>query len=129
MKSGNQVVGTKRTLVFHIGRAPRGERTEWIMHEYCIHGASQDALVVCRLRKNADFRASSSQRQMEDGLVQDDDYVGQTGGGGSERETKSYLVDEPDLQISNGDIAESSNVVEVRFFFFFLMFLYEKVNL
>ncbi|CAF1833572.1 unnamed protein product [Brassica oleracea var. botrytis] len=113
VKSGNQIVGTKRTLVFHIGRAPRGERTEWIMHEYCIHGASQDALVVCRLRKNADFRASSSQRQMEDGLVQDDDYVGQTGG--SEREKKSYLVDEPEqLQISNGDIAESSNVVEYQ---------------
>ncbi|XP_009103591.1 NAC domain-containing protein 40 isoform X1 [Brassica rapa] len=113
VKAGNQIVGTKRTLVFHIGRAPRGERTEWIMHEYCIHGASQDALVVCRLRKNADFRASSSQRQMEDGLVQDDDYVGQTGG--SEREKKSYLVDEPEqLQISNGDIAESSNVVEYQ---------------
>ncbi|KAF8111151.1 hypothetical protein N665_0076s0146 [Sinapis alba] len=114
VKSGNQIVGTKRTLVFHIGRAPRGERTEWIMHEYCIHGASQDALVVCRLRKNADFRASSSQRQMEDGLVQDDDYVSQPGGG-SEKETKSsYLVDEPELQISNGDIAESSNVVEYQ---------------
>ncbi|CAH8302656.1 unnamed protein product [Eruca vesicaria subsp. sativa] len=112
VKSGNQIVGTKRTLVFHIGRAPRGERTEWIMHEYCIHGASQDALVVCRLRKNADFRASSSQRQLEDGLVQDDDYVGQTGG--SEREKNSYLVDEPELQISNGDITESSNVVEYQ---------------
>ncbi|CAH2060933.1 unnamed protein product [Thlaspi arvense] len=111
VKSGNQIVGTKRTLVFHIGRAPRGERTEWIMHEYCIHGAAQNALVVCRLRKNADFRASSSQRQMEDGLVQDDDYVGKTGGG-SESEKKAYSIYESELQISNGDIRESSNVVE-----------------
>ncbi|VVB13687.1 unnamed protein product [Arabis nemorensis] len=110
VKSGNQIVGTKRTLVFHIGRAPRGERTEWIMHEYCINGAPQDALVVCRLRKNADFRASSSQRQMEDGLVQDDDYVGQTGA--SEKDNKSCSVNEPELQIPNGDITESSNVVE-----------------
>ncbi|XP_010417881.1 PREDICTED: NAC domain-containing protein 40 [Camelina sativa] len=110
VKSGNQVVGTKRTLVFHIGRAPRGERTEWIMHEYCIHGAPQDALVVCRLRKNADFRASSSQRHIEDGVAQDDGYVGQSGG--SEKEEKSYSVYDSELQISNGDIAESSNVVE-----------------
>ncbi|EOA27430.1 hypothetical protein CARUB_v10023568mg [Capsella rubella] len=111
VKSGNQVVGTKRTLVFHIGRAPRGERTEWIMHEYCIHGAPQDALVVCRLRKNADFRASSSQKQMEYGVVQDDGYVGQRGGG-SEKEEKSHSVSDSELRISNGDIAESSNVVE-----------------
>lgn len=41
VKSGNNVVGTKRTLVFHVGRAPKGERTEWIMHEYCMHGRSQ----------------------------------------------------------------------------------------
>ncbi|CAI0398411.1 unnamed protein product [Linum tenue] len=56
VRSGSAVIGTKRTLVFHIGRAPRGERTEWIMHEYCTKQNLQDSLVVCRLRKNMDFR-------------------------------------------------------------------------
>uniref|UniRef100_A0A803KR74 NAC domain-containing protein n=2 Tax=Chenopodium quinoa TaxID=63459 RepID=A0A803KR74_CHEQI len=55
VKSGSNVIGTKRTLVFHIGRAPKGERTEWIMHEYCMSGKAQDALVVCRLRKKCDY--------------------------------------------------------------------------
>ncbi|KAK2640805.1 hypothetical protein Ddye_022568 [Dipteronia dyeriana] len=55
VKSGNDAIGTKRTLVFHIGRAPKGERTEWIMHEYCMEGKSQDSLVICRLRKNIGF--------------------------------------------------------------------------
>ncbi|KAL4359621.1 hypothetical protein AHAS_Ahas08G0095700 [Arachis hypogaea] len=44
VKSGQDVIGTKRTLVFHLGRAPKGERTEWIMHEYCVNDKSQKEL-------------------------------------------------------------------------------------
>ncbi|KAL7116062.1 hypothetical protein ACP275_04G219400 [Erythranthe tilingii] len=55
VKSGSNLIGTKRTLVFHTGRAPKGQRTEWIMHEYCTSEKSDDAMVVCRLRKNRDF--------------------------------------------------------------------------
>ncbi|XP_057956577.1 NAC domain-containing protein 40-like [Malania oleifera] len=60
VKSGSKVIGTKRTLVFHIGRAPKGERTEWIMHEYCMCEKSQESLVICRLRKNHEFRLAET---------------------------------------------------------------------
>jgi len=58
------LVGMKKTLVFYRGRAPKGEKTKWIMHEYrlegdnCPAGVNKDEWVVCRI-----FQKSSVARQ------------------------------------------------------------------
>uniref|UniRef100_A0A1J3CDP6 NAC domain-containing protein n=1 Tax=Noccaea caerulescens TaxID=107243 RepID=A0A1J3CDP6_NOCCA len=57
------LVGMKKTLVFYRGRAPKGEKTNWVMHEYRLDGiysyrnlpkSARDEWVVCRVfHKNA----------------------------------------------------------------------------
>ncbi|GLT50955.1 hypothetical protein SLA2020_324050 [Shorea laevis] len=54
----SELVGMKKTLVFYRGRAPRGEKTNWVMHEYRIHSksafrTSKDEWVVCRVFKKS----------------------------------------------------------------------------
>ncbi|MCO5575046.1 hypothetical protein L7F22_028843 [Adiantum nelumboides] len=54
------LLGVKKTLVFYKGRAPSGERTDWVMHEYQLVTASERAsppLVVCRVVKKKSKRS------------------------------------------------------------------------
>ncbi|KAJ4821822.1 hypothetical protein Tsubulata_017815 [Turnera subulata] len=57
-KGKGSLVGMKKTLVFYRGRAPKGEKTNWVMHEFRLEGkfsyynlpkAAKDEWVVCRV--------------------------------------------------------------------------------
>ncbi|KAL6845759.1 hypothetical protein ACP4OV_024334 [Aristida adscensionis] len=55
---GKALVGSKKTLVFYTGRAPKGEKSGWVMHEYRLHGvpraaASRNEWVLCRVFKKS----------------------------------------------------------------------------
>lgn len=49
------IVGTVKTLIFHLGHAPKGERTDWVMYEYRIldeklaAAGVQDNYVLCKV--------------------------------------------------------------------------------
>ncbi|GMI91405.1 hypothetical protein HRI_002809800 [Hibiscus trionum] len=53
--STGALLGMKKTLVFYKGRAPRGEKTKWVMHEYRLDGdfscrpSCKEEWVICRI--------------------------------------------------------------------------------
>lgn len=62
------LVGMKKTLVFYKGRAPKGEKTNWVIHEYRVEGkpslqtppkASKNEWVICRV-----FHKSSGEKKV-----------------------------------------------------------------
>lgn len=62
-------IGMRKTLVFYTGRAPHGQKTDWIMHEYRLeddtnHNNShlhEDGWVVCRVFKKKNQRCFQPQ--------------------------------------------------------------------
>ncbi|GER45994.1 NAC domain protein [Striga asiatica] len=62
---GNVLVGMKKTLVFYRGRAPKGHKTNWVMHEYRLENKpafkpTKEEWVICRV-----FEKSSTVKKCE----------------------------------------------------------------
>ncbi|KAD4584154.1 hypothetical protein E3N88_21755 [Mikania micrantha] len=55
--SKHELVGMRKTLVFYEGRAPNGQKSDWIMHEYRLESdenattTQEEGWVVCRVFK------------------------------------------------------------------------------
>ncbi|XP_022134756.1 NAC domain-containing protein 100-like [Momordica charantia] len=66
---GKSLVGMKKTLVFYGGRAPKGEKSDWVMHEYRLEGklsalnlpkTAKNEWVICRV-----FQKNSSGKKID----------------------------------------------------------------
>ncbi|KAI4342434.1 hypothetical protein MLD38_027062 [Melastoma candidum] len=67
------LVGMRKTLVFYLGRAPKGRKTNWVMHEFRVEGSfyhprlQQDEWVLCRVfNKSGDHGIVDSTRSEGD---------------------------------------------------------------
>ncbi|XP_061951906.1 NAC domain-containing protein 55-like [Populus nigra] len=80
--SANQVIGSKRTLVFYRGKAPGGDKTNWIMHEYRARnsdgapkrtndGMRLDEWVLCRIHNRNDGPPTNRINGLQDDEIED----------------------------------------------------------
>nr|XP_034918292.1 NAC domain-containing protein 1-like [Populus alba] len=80
--SANRVIGSKKTLVFHRGKAPGGDKTNWIMHEYRASnsdgapkrtndGMRLDEWVLCRIHNGKDNSPRNRINGLQDDEIED----------------------------------------------------------
>lgn len=76
-------VGIKKSLVFYVGKAPKGAKTNWIMHEYRIFETARkkgsrrlDDWVLCRIyNKNSGEQVSVSAKEPSTGCSSPSSYL------------------------------------------------------
>lgn len=77
-KGKSNLVGMKKTLVFYRGRAPKGEKTNWVMHEFRLDGkfacynlpkVAKDEWVVCKVFHKANNTDANKRIPISPGLL------------------------------------------------------------
>ncbi|KAM7253266.1 hypothetical protein ACFE04_025884 [Oxalis oulophora] len=70
IRNSYKKIGMRKTLVFYRGRAPHGQKTDWIMHEYRLEetndpdqgNLNEDGWVICRVFKKKNlFKLSGNE--------------------------------------------------------------------
>ncbi|XP_022735073.1 NAC domain-containing protein 86-like [Durio zibethinus] len=120
--SQKRAVGLKKTLVYYRGRAPRGIRTNWVMHEYRLvdsvsataPSSLKDSYALCRIfKKNIQIPKTKEENnnvEKEVGRVSDEQFSGDNASGteisrGREIEVE---VEDENVNTSSSDVTQGT---------------------
>ncbi|XP_057541640.1 NAC domain-containing protein 37 [Amaranthus tricolor] len=73
----NKLIGMRKTLVFYKGRAPNGQKSDWIMHEYRLESdengpPQEEGWVVCRAFKKKTSTQSKNREGWDSSFMYDE---------------------------------------------------------
>uniref|UniRef100_A0A0C9RGR2 TSA: Wollemia nobilis Ref_Wollemi_Transcript_25871_1634 transcribed RNA sequence n=1 Tax=Wollemia nobilis TaxID=56998 RepID=A0A0C9RGR2_9CONI len=115
-KIGGRRVGIKKALVFYIGKAPKGTKTNWIMHEYRLADVTRparkkgclrlDDWVLCRIynKKSSAEKAKEQQQECSVGEAMDSFHA--------EIDEKDSEILPTEITIMNSSIEHSERTSE-----------------
>ncbi|XP_047326406.1 NAC domain-containing protein 92-like [Impatiens glandulifera] len=110
---GRFLIGMKKTLVFYMGRAPKGEKSNWIMHEYRLEGEIQNyEWVICRVfHKTAGGKkiSISDLFPVMNSTIAAGTAGGAGGGGGGKASPITSLTDQSSSSYAFSDVPCFSN--------------------
>ncbi|KAJ3693066.1 hypothetical protein LUZ60_012161 [Juncus effusus] len=112
VRHGGKVVGMKKTLVYHQGRAPRGKRTNWVMHEYRLDGSDgvvEESYVVCRIFQKTGPGPQNGAQYGAPFVEEEWDKL--TPGGQNNNNNNLFVINAPGQQDCNDDCVDESNDV------------------
>ncbi|KAH7294832.1 hypothetical protein KP509_27G021000 [Ceratopteris richardii] len=96
---GGLTVGCKKTLIFYEGRAPKGARTHWVMHEYRLSEELEkqqkgtQVSVVCRIRNKDKVAKRQEYKEQSASLILNED---------DDEDVKPHIINPPNSTWSFG---------------------------
>ncbi|OIV92423.1 hypothetical protein TanjilG_23023 [Lupinus angustifolius] len=112
--TGGRKVGIKKSLVFYVGKAPKGTKTNWIMHEYRLLDSSRnnasaklDEWVLCRIYK----KNSSSEKSNTN--ISTNEYSNESSSNSSSSNIDNILESLPEIDDNRFLMTQHQNLTAV----------------
>lgn len=124
----SRTVGMKKTLIFHIGKPPRGDRTDWVMYEYRLEdkelvdaGYSQDAYVLCKIFQKSgpgpkigeQYGAPFNEEDWEDDTVVENGFLFPRANSPKPLDDQPFLLEPICQQSVTSGVCEVSSTIDI----------------